>query len=67
VKPIVNFKSSTEDYIQVGNPAFVTPVDHPDPVHVSNHRVARTSEVTAILEDGFETKNTLYKRLKSSV
>jgi len=67
MKPIVHFTSSTNDYIHVGNPAFVNPIDHPDTVHVSNRKPIRTSEVVAINEDGFETKNTIYKRLKSSV
>ena len=67
MKPIVHFISSNDDYIHVGNSAFVNPIDHPDTVHVSNRKPIRTSEVVAINEDGFETKNTIYKRLKSSV
>jgi len=46
----------------VGNRAFVTPVDHPDTVNVTNGRPAYTTEVVKYDEvtEQFETRNTLY-------
>jgi hypothetical protein len=62
-KKIVHYDRNKEIFIQVGYSAFVTPIDHPDSEHVSNHRTAQTSRVVSYDEatGEFETTNTLYK------
>lgn len=46
----------------VGNRAYVTPVDHPDTLNVTNGQPAVTTEIVAYDEvtEQFETRNTLY-------
>lgn len=62
-KPIVHFKQDSDDFIKVGSPAFIIKViDHPSDL-VSNTKVIHTSNVVAINEDGFETENTIYRKL----
>ena len=65
IKPVVHFFPTKMDYIKVGTPALIHPIDHPSEL-VSNKELARTSEVINITDDGFETRNTVYKRAKIS-
>lgn len=60
-KPRVLFHMHPENYIRVGQRAYVFPIDHPDTTRVSNECFTFTSEVIKVFPDGsFETKNTLY-------
>ena len=59
-KPVVHYTPDKNQYIKVGNPAFVFPIDHQSDF-VSNKTVATTSKVIKMEEGGkFETENTLY-------
>lgn len=65
MKPTVRFKDLI--YLSLGQPAMITPIDHPSPL-VSNTGPVLTSNVVKINQDGvhdesspsFETENTLY-------
>jgi hypothetical protein len=58
-KKVVHF---TGEAVFLYGRAYVTPVDHPDTVRVTNTQVAQTSTVVAINEDGsFETLNSIYR------
>jgi hypothetical protein len=60
VKPTVRYAPDKSQYIKVGLPAFIFPIDHQSDF-VSNKTVATTSKVIKVEEDGkFETQNTLY-------
>jgi uncharacterized protein YabE (DUF348 family) len=58
-KPVVHYIQS-DIPIDVGQSAWIYPIDHPS-VHVSNTSIVKTSKVVAINEDGFETVNSIYK------
>lgn len=61
MKPTVKYIVSHTNYIKVGSPAFIQPVDHPDTVNVSNKRVVMTSPVIEWdINGNFETRNTIY-------
>lgn len=53
-------------HIQIGHSATVIPLDHPDSGDLfrglEDGEVAFTSPVIGIRRDGFETRNTIYKR-----
>lgn len=55
------------DKIVVGGSAYIIPVNHPGPF-VSNKDIAVTSEVMSYDEvtGEFETRNTIYKPIKST-
>jgi hypothetical protein len=60
-KQTVRYTPTHADYIELGMPARVIPVDHPSEM-VSNAEFVRTSLVERIGENGeFETRNTSYK------
>ena len=64
MKPIVNYKPSNIDFIQVGYRATVIPTNHPSDL-VSNTKIALTTEVISYNKETgeFETLNTIYKPL----
>jgi hypothetical protein len=61
-KPVVEYQPSENDYIVLGNRAFVKPINHPQ---CSNNKEVLTSPILQHLEiDGvlcFETENTIYR------
>ena len=60
MKKTVHFRGVI-DPPEVGQPAFVFSIDHPDTHRVSNHTYARTSLVVEVFPNGdFETMNTMY-------
>lgn len=64
-KPIVRYTPTHADYIELGMPARVLPIDHPSD-RVSNTDWVRTSLVERIGENGeFETRNTVYKPVEA--
>lgn len=64
MKSIVRYNASENDSIHVGRSAVVADVlNHPSSI-VSNRHPVYTSEVIAITDDGFETKNTKYVKVK---
>jgi len=59
MKKIVHYRALASD-IRFGAPVLLYPIDHPSDL-VSNTKMARTSPVELIEEDGvFETRNTRY-------
>ena len=57
---IVHYKGKPMFELEVGQPAYVHPIDHPSEL-VSNTKLVKTSLVTEIHKDGtFRTENTLY-------
>lgn len=65
MKPVVHFRRVEGVEIKVGEPTFVVPLDHMNPIWgqaVRNGSVTRTSTVVSVASDGksFETRNTLY-------
>lgn len=56
VKPVV--KAAFIDAPEIGFRCTIVPKDHP--AIYLNHRIAYSSAVVAITEDGFETANTFY-------
>lgn len=63
-KKIVHYTPTKEDFISVGQSAWVHPIDHPDKERVSNKKPVITSEVLRYDKSSgeFETLNTVYKR-----
>jgi hypothetical protein len=61
-KQLVVYDANENDYLVIGHPAYVTPVDHPDTYNVTNGRIVRTTVVEWYNTDTgvFETKNTRY-------
>lgn len=59
MKPHVRCVPENRFSIQVGQPAFVYPIDHPSSL-VSNKSLVRTSPVVKSYPSGFETENTIY-------
>ena len=59
-KLVVHYKYPEESFIEVGQAAFVFPVDHPN---CSNTTLAKTTKVLRYDKDTgeFETTNTIYK------
>lgn len=59
-KLVVHYKYPEESYIEVGQAAFIFPVDHP---HCSNKSLVKTSMVLRYdrATGEFETTNTIYK------
>jgi hypothetical protein len=58
-KKVVHYSNETDSYIQLGRPAIVKPIDHPDKERVSSNLPIQTSTVIVVFDDGeFETKNT---------
>ena len=62
MKPIVHYKPTKYDNIQINQSAFIFPINHP---YCSNTTYVRTSRVVHLQEiDGkiskFETLNTIY-------
>lgn len=64
IKPVVRYNASKYDFVHVGMPALVHPIDHYNSATVSNTRQVRTSNVVRLTEGGFETSNTMYVRAK---
>lgn len=64
MKPIVNYKPSDIDFIQIGCRATVIPTNHPSDL-VSNTKIVLTTEVISYNKETgeFETLNTIYKPL----
>ena len=62
-KPIVYYRPRKDDHIQLGQRALVYPVNHTSPL-VSNKSIALTSKVIKIFNEGFETKNSIYRQFK---
>jgi hypothetical protein len=65
-KPVVTFIPHEDDYIKVGQSAYISNVqNHPSLGDVDyTHSVfccVQTSKVVAITPEGFETANTFYK------
>jgi len=60
-KQVVSYRPTMADVIQVGNSAWINPIDHPSE-YVSNKSLARTSKVISFDEKTgvFETQNTVY-------
>ncbi len=61
MKPTVHYYKDPFNKINVGSGAFVHPINHPNSSRVSNTKFVFTSPVVALLPDGFETINTIYK------
>lgn len=64
IKPLVHYVGTPEIFTDFDGQqrAYLTPVDHPDTVNVSNTRVARTSAIVSMNSDTgrIETRNTVY-------
>ena len=61
-KPVVKYRPSPSDFIEVGHSAYIHPINHPDTRLVTNNKFVLTSMVEAKFSDGqFETMNTLYQ------
>lgn len=61
MKPIVHFTDSIGE-VRIGSHALVIPVDHPSSI-VINNNLAQTSAVVKVNPDGFETLNTIYRKV----
>ena len=68
-KPVVNYRDSIHQRIELGHPAIVFPTNHYATDRVSNTKEVITSPVTSIHRDSelkvseFETFNTIYRRV----
>ena len=61
-KPIVLYRNGIQTPLVIGEGTAIFPINHPNTPRVSNERIAYTSQVVSIGEDGvFETMNTIYK------
>lgn len=61
-KRVVYYLASPDNRIEIGKPAYVQPINHPDGVRVSNTKPVFTSRVCRVdYQSGeFETQNTIY-------
>ena len=60
-KPIVRYKPTGYDNVELDKQALIAPMTHTSP-YVSNTRYVITSTVVRIGENGeFETKNSIYR------
>ena len=61
-KKVVRYKAGTQVVREVGMPAFLKPIDHPDSDRVSNTKTVLTSAVVRYdaASGAIETENTLY-------
>jgi len=68
-KPVVNYRESTHQRIELGKPAIVFPINHYADDRVSNTKEVITSPVVSIHRNSelqvseFETFNTIYRRI----
>lgn len=60
MKKKVHYLPSPYNIIHLHQSAFIKPLDHPDETHVTNTMFVQTSIVVALLDNGFETQNTIY-------
>lgn len=60
MKKIVHYLPSPYNTIHLHQSAFIKPLDHPDETRVTNTKFVQTSTVVALLDNGFETQNTIY-------
>jgi len=60
-KPVVIYRPSQSDRIEVGHPAIVRTTNHPSP-YVSNTKEVITTPVIEKFENGeFHTRNSIYR------
>lgn len=69
MKPTVQYIADKHNFIVIGLPAFVHPINHPN--HkvghaVSNTTFVRTSPVISKHAKGFETMNTIYEEKQNA-
>ena len=68
-KPVVNYRDSIHERIELGKPAIVVPTNHYATDRISNTKEVITSPVVSIHRDSdlqvseFETFNTIYRRM----
>lgn len=62
MKPVVKYKYDLNNFIKVGESAYVFPLNHPSSL-VSNTKLIQTSRVISFDENtgNFETVNTIYE------
>lgn len=65
MKPVVKYKYDLNNFIKVGESAYVFPLNHPSSL-VSNTKLVRTSRVISFDKNtgNFETINTIYELIK---
>ena len=66
-KKTVRYSGEKPVGVVVGQSTYLTPVDHPDTLNVSNNKLVRTSRVVAFDEatGRVETLNTIYIPLEN--